>query len=94
MLKRNMATKERTRMADYPVRECMKSALPLIKSGATIHQKFTCAACGSRQTVAEANQFFASGKCEECGHITNIERQGCNYLVIFGDSISIKGGIQ
>jgi transcription elongation factor Elf1 len=81
-------------MADHPIMDCIKTAAPLIESGATIHQKFTCAKCKSRQTVAEANLFFTTGKCEECGHITNIEAQGCNYLVIFGDSIPIRGGIQ
>lgn len=64
--------------------ECIERAAPLIESGATIHQKFTCLACGSRQTMAEANKFFTRGKCEECGHITNIEAQGCNYLVMWG----------
>jgi DNA-directed RNA polymerase subunit RPC12/RpoP len=81
-------------MADHPLHECVSTAAPLILSGATIHQKYTCSACGSRQTIAEANRFFTRGKCEECSHITNIEAQGCNYLVIFGDSIPAKGSPQ
>jgi hypothetical protein len=80
-------------MSDHPLHECARTAAPLIESGATVHQKFTCENCGSRQTVAEANQFFTSGKCEECNHITNIVETGCNYIVIFGEPKPI-GGIQ
>jgi hypothetical protein len=80
-------------MADHPLHECAATAAPLIESGATIHQKFTCLACGARQTIAEANQFFTRGKCEECGHITDIAVQGCNYMVIWGEAKPI-GGIQ
>jgi hypothetical protein len=73
-------------MADHPLMECAKTASILIDEGATIHQKFTCSACGSRQTIAEANRFFTRGKCEECSHITDIARQGCNYMVIYGEN--------
>jgi hypothetical protein len=70
-------------MSDHPIDECLSAAVPLIESGATIHQKFTCSACGARQTMAEANLFFKTGKCEECSHITDITKTGCNYVVIW-----------
>ena len=78
-------------MADHPLMDCVKTAAPLVESGATIHQKFTCLACGARQTIAEANQFFTRGKCEECNHITDITKTGCNYMVIFGEAKPIGG---
>jgi hypothetical protein len=85
-------------MADHPIQDCLETAAPLIESGATIHQKFTCEVCSSRQTIAEANKFFTHGKCEECNHITDITKTGCNYLVIFGEQTrptdGSAGGIQ
>lgn len=68
---------------DYPVEEILKAANELIRQGVTVHQKFTCDKCGSRQTMDEPNTFYASGKCEECGHITDIKKKGCNYLTHF-----------
>lgn len=46
------------------------------------YQKFTCDGCGVRQTMAVANVFYKHGKCQECDFITNIERNGCNYLML------------
>jgi hypothetical protein len=69
-------------MADHPIHECMRSAQELIDQGHEIYQKFTCEKCGSRQTIDERNVFYATGKCEECKHITNMRLRGCNYLAI------------
>jgi hypothetical protein len=51
----------------------------LMKKGCTFYQKFTCSNCGSRQTMEKKNLLYTSGKCEECGSITIIER--CGYMV-------------
>jgi hypothetical protein len=64
---------------DYPIEECKKTAAGL-PPGSVIHQKFTCAGCGSRQTMAVPDTFFTSGVCEACGVETDIARQGCNYV--------------
>jgi hypothetical protein len=80
-------------MSDYPLHECVATAAPLIRLGATIHQKFTCSHCNARQAIAEANQFFTQGKCEKCNQITDIAKRGCNYMVIWGAPRPI-GGIQ
>jgi transcription elongation factor Elf1 len=68
-------------MSDHPFYECVDAASALIEKGADVYQKFTCAKCGSRQTMEEKNKFFKTGRCEECGHVTDVESQGCNYLV-------------
>jgi hypothetical protein len=68
----------------YPFYDCMKAADQHIAKGAKIYQQFNCAGCGVKQTMDEANVFHKLGKCEECGHITNIERDGCNYMLTFG----------
>jgi hypothetical protein len=64
---------------DYPLHECVAQAEALVRSGAIVHQKFTCASCGARQTIETPNTFHTRGRCEECNAITEIER--CNYLV-------------
>ena len=66
---------------DYPIEDCVKTIEDLRKSnpGVEIYQKWTCRHCGSRQTMAEKDTFFRSGRCEECNRVTII--QACNYLV-------------
>jgi hypothetical protein len=44
--------------------------------------------CGSRQTCDEPDKFFETAACEECGHVTDIARQGCNYMPM----LDIGGG--
>jgi len=68
---------------NYPIRECVDTVAPLIeKGGVTVFQKWSCASCMSRQTMSVPNKFFTFGTCEECGHVTDITREGCNYLLI------------
>jgi transcription elongation factor Elf1 len=71
-------------MSDHPLKDCVATAAPLIKSGAKVHQKFTCEHCGERQTMETPNRFYTKGTCEECGKMTDIEARGCNYVVIYG----------
>ena len=66
---------------DYPFHECAAEANKLVMQGFDVYQKYTCANCGSRQTFEEANTFHTQGRCEECGHITDIAKQGCNYML-------------
>jgi len=72
----------RIKYKDYPFEEIAEACCDLIKNKkATFYQKFTCANCGSRQTIDEPNKLFTMGICEECKHMTDIVEQGCNYLV-------------
>jgi hypothetical protein len=32
--------------------------------------------------VAQQDTFFGEGKCEECGHVTDLKHRGCNYAMI------------
>lgn len=72
---------------DYPFYAVALQAYEHLMAGRTFHQKFTCQQCKARQTMDESNRFFKTGKCEECGHITNIEQAGCNLLVVVGPPI-------
>ena len=46
-----------------------------------VYQQFNCAACGTKQTMPDPNVLYTSGRCEECGAVTDIARDGCNYAV-------------
>ena len=71
---------------DYPIEECLRRVDEIRKENpsANAYQKFTCEKCGSRQTIDKPNSFHASGQCEECNHITDIMKHGCNFMMIFG----------
>lgn len=67
---------------NHPFYEVYNQAQVLINEGATVHFKFTCDKCGSRQTFDEPNTLYKLGQCEECNHITNVEETGCGFLLI------------
>jgi hypothetical protein len=76
---------------DFPLEECLAKANEILKGtpNTRIFQKFTCAGCGSRLTIAVPNEFHSSGTCDNCDAVTDIRKSGCNYLVIFpSDSTS------
>jgi hypothetical protein len=67
---------------DFPFWEVAQQAQDMMRQGHTIHQKFTCSGCGTRQTMGEPNKFFTKGQCEECRKETNIVASGCNFVMI------------
>lgn len=67
---------------DFKFSDVFAQADRHVRAGAVVHQKFTCARCGARQTMEEPNKFFTTGRCEECGHVTDIEARGCNFVLI------------
>jgi hypothetical protein len=69
---------------DYPFADVCKTADRLIADGWNAHQKFTCAGCGNRLTIAEPNTFHKTGTCDKCDAVTDIVAQGCNYMLIRG----------
>lgn len=58
-----------------------RAELALIGKRMDVYFKFTCEACRSRQTFELPNTLYVTGKCGECGHVTNLRRRGCGYLV-------------
>lgn len=76
-------------MANHPLYETIVDANKQIAKGHTVWQKFTCSNCGSRQTMAEENKFYTEGICEECGHSTDIEKDGCNFIMLMTSDPSI-----
>lgn len=66
----------------HPFYEVAKTAGEAVARGDTVHQQFKCAGCGIKQTMEKPDAFFTKGTCEECGHVTDIEKDGCNFMVI------------
>ena len=67
---------------DFPFKEICEAVDVHAKSGALCFQKWTCDGCGKRLTASTPNYFTFAGHCEECNAITDIEKKGCNYLLI------------
>lgn len=68
----------------HPLDDCLEKAQRYISYGAKVFQQFTCAKCGTKQTMDTPNKFFTTGRCEKCGYVTDIRKDGCNYMLTFG----------
>ena len=66
---------------DFPLAEVIRKASIISSHGdLNVYQKFTCCACGKRNTSKVPNSFLPIGRCT-CGQITDLTRTGCNYGV-------------
>jgi hypothetical protein len=68
----------------YPFFDVVAAAEKTMAKGGTIYQQFNCEQCGTKQTIDTPNTFHKLGLCEECKATTDIARNGCNYMVVFG----------
>ena len=67
----------------HPFYEVAANVQRKIAEGWTTYQQFNCVYCGAKQTMPDANVFHKKGKCEECSQVTDIERDGCNFMATF-----------
>lgn len=70
----------------HPWNDVLKNADARIADGWTVYQQWNCAHCGVKQTMPDENKFFEKGKCEECGEITDIKRDGHNFCAIWSNT--------
>lgn len=68
-------------MTDFPWDDVIKKAEKLAQDGIDVYQKFTCAGCGQRLTIEVPNHFYETGTCDKCPAVTDIKKQGCNYMI-------------
>lgn len=71
---------------NHPFLEVVKGAEQRIKQGWTVFQKFSCEKCMARLEMPEPNKFFTTGTCDQCGHLTDILKSGCNYAAIWSSA--------
>ncbi len=68
---------------DYPLDEIQARANAAMENfpNADVYFKFTCAACGSRQTFDVPNTLYTTGTCEECGYVTTLVSAGFDMII-------------
>ena len=77
-------TKRKPEYKNYPLEEIADAAEHILRTyprGTAIYQKWTCAGCGDRVTGNNPNEIHEQGHHEDCGHITDMRKTGCNYSV-------------
>jgi hypothetical protein len=70
------ASEHHPREGDLPRPELLDAATMQLNQGWTIYFKFTCAWCGTRCQLAEANKLYEHGECCACGKETIIDVGG------------------
>ena len=78
----NQAEVEREAGAVLRLLAMFETASEFVAGGATVYQKFTCTECDNRLTIEEANTFYTAATCDRCGKVTDIRKNGCNYMLI------------
>lgn len=73
-----------------PLDEVLKSAQQYRDAGATVHQRFQCEACGNDTLgIDEPNTFYTHGECDLCKHVTDLQKTGCNFLIVLNKPGSV-----
>ena len=73
-------------MKVHPWDDVVAHAEDKIRAGFNVYQQWNCQHCGAKQTMPDANHFYMSGICEECDSVTDIKKNGMNFMTI----ISLK----
>lgn len=75
----------------YPFKDVVENAIGNVhlQQGGTVFQQWLCSHCGVKQTMANENMFYKNGQCEECGEITDIEKDGCNFMAVFTNQLNL-----
>lgn len=71
-------------MKTYPFHDVVEALLARRLEGWHYCLQFNCAKCKAKQTIDQLDTMFELGRCEECGHVTNLKVAGLNYM-LFGD---------
>ena len=79
------------REGDLTKEEATARATAYLRQGHTVHFKYTCAACGSRQTAAEPNVLHESYECSECRSTTTPTRFGFLLVMMTASPHARKG---
>jgi hypothetical protein len=65
----------------YPFNYVVESLLKRRLEGWDFLMQFNCTKCGVKQTIDGLNKVYEKGQCEECGAITDLKLEGCNYML-------------
>lgn len=70
-------------MIAYPLNDVVKQADAAIERGGQAFQQCICERCLTKLTLDVPNTFYTSVSCEQCGHTTDIEKVGCNLMLVY-----------
>jgi hypothetical protein len=83
---------------DHPFEEIVAAIQRHAALGRMCYQKYTCSGCGLRLSMEEPNVLYKTGRCDGCGVVTDIEKQGCNYMLHIAGAENteafLKGGMK
>ena len=66
----------------YPWNDVLDNADYHITSKSEVSQQWNCEHCGAKQTMENPNVFHMQGICEECKKLTDIKKNGHNFMVV------------
>lgn len=90
-------TVQSTKARNRPFKDIVALAEDWASKGAVVYQKWTCGLCGERITADAPNTFTTEGLHTEredgqhCGHITNLEADGCGLVVVLAPERNLNG---
>ena len=68
----------------HPFDETAADALKYVQEGWTVFQQFNCAHCGHQATIHRFRSLYTLGRAGECDQVTDIRKDGCNFMLIKG----------
>lgn len=66
----------------HPFEQVRDNFAKKVGEGGMALQAWTCDGCGAIQRMSQINGFYTEGQCENCGHVTNLVRKGCNFTLM------------
>jgi predicted RNA-binding Zn-ribbon protein involved in translation (DUF1610 family) len=70
-----------SKMKLHPWDEVLATMEEQRRLGHDVYQQFLCANCGQKLMMEKPNDIHETGTCDKCGHLTNIKKDGMNFMV-------------
>jgi hypothetical protein len=67
---------------NQPFDDVIRACVAHVADGRIVYQKFDCEKCGERLGIEEPNHLYEAADCWICGHITDIRKTGCGYMLM------------
>lgn len=70
----------------------IRNAEALLARGVEVYFKYTCAKCGERCAFEEMAHLYKEGKCDACGHVTDLRtpEANLNFLAVAKGDTAMK----
>jgi PHP family Zn ribbon phosphoesterase len=71
----------RHKMNLHPWDEVLANMHEQRRLGHDVYQQFLCEKCGTKLMMEAPNDIHETGTCDRCGHLTDIKKNGMNFMV-------------